>query len=249
MPSLAASMLLYGPPGIGKSSFCSGLDGSVFFDTEGGLKYLKVRRQRIDSWKAFVLAIARLEEKGTIRCDDGKSTTPRHVIIDTADLLQSFCLEMCSRKYGFDHPGDAEFGKGWDILKGEFQRPIARLNTLKPMILISHSKAVDERGRGMVKTSKIVPTLPGTARKVIVPMVDVIGYAGFEVGEAIGQERALIFRPTEDLEAKDRTGCLPAVMPLDPRELDKYPIVVRDTPFHWQSPTKKLAKKPRKRKA
>lgn len=251
MPSLdGLSMLIFGEPKIGKSSFCSGLDDVMFGDVEGGLKFLKTPRKRIPSWREFLKLVDKVVSREKLSCDAGyrKNFVPKHFVLDTVDVLYMLCMEYCCKKFGFDHPGDAEYGKGWNIVGQEFARPLAKINSTLSMVLISHAKAVEQRGRGSTKTSRIVPTMPGSARKVVMPMVDVIAYTGFEAGpEGAGKERVIIFQPSEELECGDRSGCLPPMMPLDPRQLDKYPLVPRDTPWLEEKPPKSALKLKKRR--
>lgn len=221
-------MLLYGPPKIGKSSFCSKLDDVVLVDTEGGLDWVKdidAKRKSIQSWKEFQSLVTGMQSDGKVKLDNGKYAKPLHLVLDTADILWIYCTEYICRKHGFDHPSDESFGKGYQVLRYEFQRGLARLNTCKgvSMCLISHSKAIEVRGRGSNRTSQIVPTIPNSAREVVMPMMDIIGYVGFRVAdEETDNERSILFAPEEGLEAGDRTGRLPKAMPLDADELDKY---------------------------
>jgi len=227
MPSLGGcSALFYGPPKIGKSTFCSGLDNVVFADTEGGLRFCvdKGRILTITSWKDFQQMVKVFLEDGHVEVNNGDKINPAHIVIDTLDVLWVYCTEYICRKHGFEHPSDESYGKGYQVLRYEFQKYLARLNSSKAaMVLISHSKSQEVRGRGANRTSRVVPSIPNSAREVILPMVDVIGYCGFDVvDDSVSAERAILFSPEEGLEAGDRSGRLPKAMALNTRELDKY---------------------------
>lgn len=229
MPNFGGcSALLYGPPKIGKSTFCSGLDGAFFADLEGGLRWIDDIDKKscvISSWRDFKAFVTRLQEKGKAKNRNDKLVRPGHVIIDTLDILWVYCTEYVCKKHGFDHPSDEQYGKGYQLLRYEFQKYLARLNTLKDvsMVLVSHSKSMEIRGRGSNRTNKVVPSIPNSAREVVMPMMDIIGYCGFDVhDDEIEEDRAVLFKPEEGLEAGDRSGKLPDAMALDYKQLDKY---------------------------
>ena len=227
MPSLfGCSMLLYGPPKIGKSSFCAGLDDCAMLAFEPGLRWIddkRVAKRKVTTWKEFIAITNELAESSTMDADNRKGKVkPKHLCIDTVDIAWVYCMEFICKKHGFEHPSDESYGKGYQVLRYEFQKQLARLNSYGgAMVLVSHCKTVESRGRQDSAMRKLTPSIPGSAREVVIPMVDIIGYCGFDVGLK-GHDRALIFKPTEDCEAGDRSGRLPAVMPLDARELDKY---------------------------
>ncbi len=226
MPTLEnCSMLLYGPPKIGKSTFCGGLDKVVFLDFEGGLTWIEdieSKIKTISSWKEMQALVKEMQDSGKIELDNGKTIRPIHLVMDTVDIAWIYCTEYVCKKFGFEHPSDEGYGKGYQVLRYEFQKQLARLNVCKSaLVLVSHSKAIEIRGRGSNRTSQIVPTIPNSAREVVLPMMDIIGYCGFDIGED-DEERAIMFAPEEGLEAGDRSGKLPKIMPLRTEELDKY---------------------------
>lgn len=205
--------MLYGPPGIGKSTFFSKIKGALFLHTDPGLRFIKTAKKPILSWKQF----KEVTESIVARPPDGCNM----VIIDTADLLFRMCRQFVCKKRNIEHVSDEEWGKGHDMLRDEFELPIAQLTGLSNkgigLAFISHSKEIEIRGR-TVRTSKTVPALPGAAHKIITPLCDIIGYAGYSVGKADksgGMPRIIHFDPDETVEAKDRTGLLPARCKLD----------------------------------
>jgi hypothetical protein len=60
-----------------------------------------------------------------------------------------------------------------------------------------------------------VPTLNKSAREIVLGMSDIILYAESTVTEKEGEVRIIRTKPSENWEAGDRTGRLPAVLPLD----------------------------------
>jgi hypothetical protein len=69
-----------------------------------------------------------------------------------------------------------------------------------------------------------MPTITGSCRKVIIPLVDIIACCGFDIideGEETVEKRVMIFEPSESMEAGDRTGRLPAKIPLSYKAFKK----------------------------
>lgn len=214
--------LLYGSPGIGKSTFFSKAhDGNrkpLFLYTDPGLRFIKAFKKPVMSWKQFEGIV-----KG-LMADPASTKQYSIIVLDTVDLLFRMCRAEICLKRGLEHISDAEWGKGYDLVRDAFEQVIAKLCRLGDdrgfgVGFISHSKDVEIRGR-TVRTSKLVPTLPKQAHDIVAPLCDVIGYAGFSVDKAdksVDGEmgRMVHFSPDETIEAKDRTGMLPAKCRLD----------------------------------
>lgn len=213
--------LLYGQPGIGKSTFFSkaveGKRAPLFLYTDPGLRFIEAYKKPIMSWKQF-----RITVKDSIIKANPKLYSM--IVLDTADLLFRMCRkEVCASK-NIAHVSDLEWGKGYDLVRDEFEQVISLLarwcdDHQTGLAFISHMKDVEIRGRS-VKTNKLVPTLPKQASDIIMPLCDIIAYAGFEQAKAdrakgAEMDRVCIFEPDETLEAKDRTGLLPPKCKLD----------------------------------
>ena len=79
--------VLYGPEGIGKSTFASHFPDPVFIDTEGGTKRLNVKRlPQPTSWAMLLDEVAEVR-KGSIPCGT--------LVIDTADWAERLLCFRC----------------------------------------------------------------------------------------------------------------------------------------------------------
>jgi hypothetical protein len=213
--------LLYGPPGIGKSTFFSkAIDGKrkpLFLFTDPGLRFIKAYKKPIMNWREFRRTVSE-----SIIKENPKIYSM--IVIDTVDLLFRMCRREICLKRNIEHVSDEQWGKGYDLVRDEFEQCIAQLavwcdNHETGLAFISHMKDVEIRGR-TVKTNKLVPTLPKQGLDIVAPLCDIIGYAGFtqeKADKATNGEmgRVVIFEPDETVEAKDRTGMLPPKCKLD----------------------------------
>ncbi|HDK42909.1 MAG TPA: ATP-binding protein [Candidatus Pacearchaeota archaeon] len=210
-------MLLIGPYKIGKSSFASKFNNTLFLDAEKGLKRLKVRKWKMRNWKDFCDGVDQITDDP----EDIKTVVP-----DTISTLYKFCLQYCNKKYRMTHPSDHKWGKGWDILRQEFEKPILKLITSNlGVIFISHEKEVEVTEIGNLKYIKYTSNLPNQAREVIMPLVDIIGHCYMhDVGSKNKvKERVYIsFKKSKKTDAGDRTGLLPEKMPLNYEKFKKY---------------------------
>ncbi len=204
------SVLVYGRPKSGKSSFCSHADGALFLATEAGLNHLETFQAPISSWEELLEACAEI----------ATGTHPfRTVILDTVDNAYRFCSEYICRKHRVDHESDLSYGKGYSLVTNEFTRVLTKLSLLPyGFYLVSHAQDVEIETRSG-KHIRTVPTLPEKARKVVLGLVDMILFVDFEpYVDAQGEtqfRRVIRTKPTTTYEAGDRTGRLPDTLPLD----------------------------------
>ena len=133
------TILLYGAPKLGKSSFASKAPGALFFECEPGLNHLEVFKVPTYSWEAFLEA-CKLIAKG----DHNFKT----IVIDTVDNAFKMCSDYVCAKHGIEYEGDMGHGKGWALVKNEWHRVLTRLASLPyGLILISHAidKTIETR--------------------------------------------------------------------------------------------------------
>ncbi len=204
------TILLYGSPKLGKSSFASRAPGSLFFECEPGLNHLEVFKVPTYSWEAFLEA-CKLVAKG----DHNFKT----IVIDTIDNAFKMCSDYVCAKHGIEYEGDMGHGKGWALVKNEWHRVLTRLASLPyGLIMISHAidKTIETRTGEYTKTT---PSLPDRARNVVLGLVDIILFGdSIAKKDAAGNvtiERVVRTKPHPTYEAGDRTGRLPELLPLD----------------------------------
>jgi len=211
---------IYGPPKIGKTTVaCSWPKPMVFACETRGIAVKKVMTAKIRNWSQFRGSITKFSKKKY----RNKYQT---IVIDTVSLAFKYCLDWCCETYGFEHPSDEGWGKGWEKLNNEFLEQILRLfDTGKSIIFVAHS--IDKEVKGdWGSTTKTEAQLPGPARKILLPIVDVILYMKSKK-KGKRRQRMVTTKTTPRYEAGDRTGCLTDKTIFIPRkhENDAYEII------------------------
>ena len=199
------TLLVYGAPKIGKSTFASRFPETLFLECEPGLNQLEVFKIPTPTWEDF-LAACKLVAQG--------NHPFKTIVIDTADNAFKFCSEYICAKHNIEYEGDMGHGKGWALVKNEWHRVLTRLASLPyGLILVSHAqdKTIETRTGEYTKTQ---PSLPDRARTVVLGLVDMILYCDLEPTEG-GTQRVMRTKPHADYDAGDRTGRLPEILPLD----------------------------------
>lgn len=204
------TVLCYGASKFGKSTFCAQAEDALFLATEPGLNALEVFQTPISCWDEMLAACS----------DIAAGNHPfKTIILDTVDNAYRMCAEHMCRKAKVEHESDLGYGKGYALINNEFQRVLTKLAFMPyGFFLVSHAqeKEVDTRTG---KYTKIVPTLPDKARKIVLGLVDLILYADLDVVQgADGKatyKRVLRTKPSQHYEAGDRTGRLPATIDFD----------------------------------
>ncbi len=132
--------LVYGPEGIGKTTFGSKFPKPLFIDAENGSNYLNVdRTQRPTSWTML---------KGIIEELTKDAQGYKTLVIDTADWADKLAAaEICAKGDGKKVMASIEdfgYGKGWVILSEEWKRFLDLLAQLQErqamnVLFLAHS--------------------------------------------------------------------------------------------------------------
>ncbi|HPT27128.1 MAG TPA: ATP-binding protein [Bryobacteraceae bacterium] len=204
------TVLAYGRTKIGKSTLCSQAEGALFLATEPGLNALDVYQVPILNWEDLRKAC------GEISAGNHPFRT---VIIDTVDNAYKFCTQYVLETNKIEHESDLGYGKGYALINNEFQRVLTKLAFLPyGLFLISHAKEMEMDTR-TGKYTRIVPTLPDKARKIVLGMADMVLYCDLQEETADDgaprMRRVIRTKPSLYYEAGDRTGRLPEVLDLD----------------------------------
>lgn len=201
------TIVLYGAPKIGKSTFCSRSEKALFLATEPGLNALNTYQIPIGSWEEMGEACA-LIAKGD---HDFKT-----IVIDTIDNAYKYCVNYTNRKLNIVHEGDLAKSKGYTVAQAEFFRVLSKLASLPyGLFIVAHSKVIDIKNRVGETYQYTKTSLSGGAEKIIADMADFILFCDFEPvedGETTYQ-RVLRTRSSPDYLSGGRYGFLPDKIP------------------------------------
>lgn len=222
----AQKVVVYGPEGIGKSTFLAQFPGVLFIDTEGSTKHMDVAR--LPKPSSFTML---LEEVRYVKANPHVCKT---LAIDTVDWAEQLCVEdICARhnKMGIE---DFGYGNGYVYTKEEFGRFLNLLEDVVDLgihvVLAAHAQIrkfeqPDEMGaydRYELKLGKKTSSQTSPLVKEWADMVLFANYKTYSVAtdkdgkkhKAQGGERVMhtVHHPCWD--AKNRHG-LPAEMPFD----------------------------------
>lgn len=219
----AVKCLIYGPEGIGKSTFAARFPDPVFIDTEGSTRWLDVARfDRPLSWAQL------LEQVAGAALASGCST----LVIDTLDWAERLCIKAVVERAGKSGIEDFGYGKGYTYAAEEFGRLINLLSDIHMngvnIVLTAHAamrkfEQPDEMGAYDRWELKLI--------KQIAPMVkewaDMVLFANYKTivvttsdnkRKAQGGQRVMYAAHHPCWDAKNRFG-LPDELPFDYEQL------------------------------
>lgn len=182
-------VLIYGQPGLGKTTFALSAPNPVLLDFDNGVHRVKPEHQvstlQVNSWQDVLDVMPELKPFKTI-------------IIDTAgkmlDYLGAHIIQL-NPKMGKSN--GALSLQGYGERKAEFNRFVKSLSVMgKHIIFVAHEK---EEKEGDIKY--IRPEVGGSSGTDLYKELDLIGYM-----EAIGKKRTVSFAPTEKYYAKNACG-------------------------------------------
>ena len=183
--------LIYGQPGLGKTTFALSAPNPVLLDFDSGVHRVNPLHQKdtlqIESWQDCIDELT----AGTF----SPYTT---VIIDTAGkMLDYMGAWLIKNNPKLGKSNGALTLQGYGERKAEFSNFIKRLSTMgKNIIFIAHEK---EEKDGDVNYKR--PEVGGSSGNDLYKELDLIGYM-----EAIGRKRTISFLPQEKYYAKNACG-------------------------------------------
>lgn len=132
----AQKVVIYGPEGIGKSSFASQFPDPVFIDTEGSTDNMDVARlDKPTSWTMLVNEIAFIKANPT-EC--------KTLIVDTVDWAEQLAVTHVCSQHGKQGIEDFGWGKGYTYVQEEMGRFLNALSDLVDMginvVLTAHAQ-------------------------------------------------------------------------------------------------------------
>ena len=197
-------MLVYGQPGIGKSTLALSAPQPVLFDFDGGISRVNKAHQcptlQVKSWDEALAALDELE-KGEVSC--------KTIVIDTAGKMLDYMSDYIMRNDPKMKMRDGSLAlKGYGQRKVMFTNLIKRISLMgKNVVFVAHEK---EDKDGDVR--RVRPDMSGSSLGDLIKELDLVGYM-----QAYGRERTICWTPNEQYYAKN-TCNLP--------ECEKIPVII-----------------------
>jgi hypothetical protein len=223
-----AAMVLYGPPGVGKTSFGAAIPNRVFLHDaqEDGINTLKNARlvdpdvptlPPAESWTDVLGSLrALLEGEHDYQC----------LVVDTLGGMERLCHEhVCNRDFHGDwgERGFASYQKGYDVSLADWRQFLNALDELRVhrgmrVVLLGHSQVRPFKNPYGEDYDRYTPDVHAKTWNLTHKWADMVLFANYFVvvdkknGRAKGrggQERVLYTEHHAAYEAKNRFG-LPA---------------------------------------
>lgn len=201
------SVLIYGQPGIGKTTFGVSAPDAVLFDYDGGVQRINGAHQvptlQPTSWEDTNLALQEIQNE---------MPEIKTIVIDTVgkmlDYMSAYIIKTDPKMAMRD--GSLSL-KGYGVRKQMFVNFIKQLALMgKNVVFIAHERE-ERRGEETFKR----PEIGGSSANDLIKELDLVGYM-----YAVGKERVITFDPAEYYYAKN-TCNLPAAI--------KLPVVVDES--------------------
>lgn len=219
----AVKVVVYGPEGIGKSTFASKFPGAVFCDTEGSTNHMDVARfDKPEKWMdihaAIDWAIEHPDQVGTF-------------VLDTADWAEKLGVRYVCHEEPIDKHGNVRdwdsietpgYGKGYVYLKAAFQVLLDKLTQLTEkgvnVVITAHAilkkfEQPDEMGsydRWALKLNEknVAPLVKEWADMVLFAnyKTDVVKSSDGKTKARGGQKRIMYTQHNACWDAKNRFG-------------------------------------------
>ena len=198
------SVLIYGQPGIGKTTFGVSAPNAVLFDYDGGVQRINGAHQvatlQPTSWEDTALALTEIQNE---------MPEVQTIVIDTVgkmlDYMSAYIIKNDAKMAMRD--GSLSL-KGYGVRKQMFVNFIKQLAIMgKNVVFVAHERE-ERRGEETFKR----PEIGGSSANDLIKELDLVGYM-----YAVGKERIITFDPAEYYYAKN-TCNLPAAI--------KLPVVV-----------------------
>lgn len=222
----AQKIVIYGPEGIGKSSFAAKFPRPLFIDTEGSTKWMDVQRfDKPTSWTMLNSQVQYVKQNRSI-CDT--------LVIDTIDWAEQLCINDICAAYNKKGIEDFGYGNGYVYEKEAFGKFLNSLEEVVEagihVVLTAHAQLrkfeqPDELGAydrwelklGKKTGSQISPLVKEWADMVLFANYETFAVQTDDQGKkfkAQGGTRVLYTSHHPCWDAKNRCG-LPDKLPLD----------------------------------
>lgn len=220
----AQRVVIYGPEGIGKSSFAAQFPEPLFIDTEGSTDNMDVAR--MDKPTSYTML------KNQIAFIKANPTVCKTLVIDTIDWAESLIVDDVCAQHGKKGIEDFGWGNGYTYTKEEVGRFLNMLQEIIELginvVLTAHAQMrkfeqPDEMGAYDRWELKLGKKTSSQTAPLVKEWADMVLFANYKTTvmtsdsgkkKATGGQRVLYTHHHPAWDAKNRHG-LPEEMPLD----------------------------------
>lgn len=186
------SMILYGAPGVGKTTLALSAPSPILIDFDKGVSRVRAEHRKATS-------VCRTYEEVLADMESPEMASFETVIIDTGGSFVTFLQDWAIRTNPAQNrqKNGSLSQKGFGAVKQEFIRFTSRLRDVlnKNVIYVFHSE--EQKDRDGNPTQRLM--CEGSARNIVWQPCDFGGYV-----QMIGENRRVCFTPTDEFFAK---GC------------------------------------------
>lgn len=173
------SLLIYGPPKVGKTFAAAQLEGNFIVEVEPGASMHECMRQEVSSYADLVSLIKQLR---------AHPQRPKYVTFDTIDAIEDMCRDEATLRYkksslvaqgynGDDVCTDLPMGAGYMWLRNVLKELMADvLQCADHVILVGHVRdkfIMDRVGKEAISKDL---DLTGKCANIVCGMVDAVGH-------------------------------------------------------------------------
>lgn len=181
--------LIYGQPGLGKSTIACSAPAAVMFDFDGGVGRINGAHQvptvQVASWEEALQALNEVKALNEFRT----------IVIDTVGKMLSYMEDYIKRTAPKKRKADGSLSlQGYGVRKQMFINFIKEANMMgKNVIFVAH-EIEQKRGDETI----IRPEVGGSSANDLIKELDLVGYM-----EMYGNKRTISFSPCEKYYAKN----------------------------------------------
>ena len=228
----AKKVVIYGPEGIGKSTFASRFPDPVFIDTEGSTKALNVVRVAVHGWKDIKDAATEIIL--------GRAGVPcKTLVLDTADWAEAMCADYVCAQNRWNSLSSPGYGTGYRVNWETFKELIEIFNGAIAsninVVITAHAfmrkfEQPDEAGAYDRWEMKLQNSPKANIAATVKEWADMVLFANYRVivsdkdkqgkGKAQGGRRVMYASHHPCWDAKNRYG-LPDMMDFDYQAIAK----------------------------
>lgn len=221
----AKKVLIYGPEGIGKTTFAAQFPDPVFIDTEGSTKEQDVARLPVpSSWTIL---------KEEVRYVTQHPDVCRTLVIDTADWAEKMAIQSVLDEHNKNGIEDFGYGNGYRYVYEKFGELLNLLTEVTEkninVVLTAHAtlrkfEQPDELGAYDRYTMKLIDSPKTSISAAVKEWADMVLFANYKTivitdsktkkTKAQGGQRVMYTSHHSCWDAKNRYG-LPEELPLD----------------------------------